>query len=120
MSTDETEEQLTGMLAACDEALAAGAVPGSLDQPGVTPEQEARLRRGLECMRLLRRVLPPESASPAPPPQPLPETLGRFQIRCELGRGGFGVVFLAHDPHLGRDVALKVPRADVLFDPGLR
>ena len=32
---------------------------------------------------------------------------GRYQIKRELGRGGFGIVFLAHDPQLRRDVAIK-------------
>ena len=38
-----------------------------------------------------------------------PEALGqfgRFIIHQELGRGGFGMVFLAEDPHLMRLVAL--------------
>ena len=43
----------------------------------------------------------------------LPEHLGRFRIISELGRGGFGVVFLAEDPKLGRKLALKVPRVEV-------
>jgi WD40 repeat protein len=40
------------------------------------------------------------------------EQLGRFTIRAELGRGGFGIVYLAFDTRLGREVALKVPRPD--------
>jgi serine/threonine protein kinase len=35
-------------------------------------------------------------------------TLGRFQVRERLGDGGFGLVFLAFDPRLDRDVAIKV------------
>jgi tetratricopeptide (TPR) repeat protein len=34
--------------------------------------------------------------------------IGRFVIASEIGRGGFGVVYEAHDPELGRSVALKV------------
>ena len=45
---------------------------------------------------------------------PLPERIGRFPIRRRLGRGGFGVVYLAHDPGLDRLVALKVPRGELL------
>ena len=40
------------------------------------------------------------------------ETLGRYEIRGELGRGGMGVVLRAYDPTLDREVAIKSVRLD--------
>jgi tetratricopeptide (TPR) repeat protein len=49
-----------------------------------------------------------------------PTQFGRFEVRRELGRGAFGVVYLAYDPRLRRDVALKLPRAEAFMTPELR
>jgi serine/threonine protein kinase/formylglycine-generating enzyme required for sulfatase activity/tetratricopeptide (TPR) repeat protein len=45
-----------------------------------------------------------------------PTKLGRYLIKRPLGQGGFGVVYLAHDPQLDRPVALKVPRRSQFQD----
>lgn len=40
------------------------------------------------------------------------EKIGRYQLIEPLGKGGFGFVYLAFDPELSRNVAIKVPRWD--------
>ena len=45
-----------------------------------------------------------------------PSTIGRFQVRSEIGRGSNGVVYAAHDPILNREVAIKaIPLSDDVF-----
>jgi serine/threonine protein kinase/Tol biopolymer transport system component len=43
--------------------------------------------------------------------------LGDYEIRSSLGAGGMGEVYRAHDPRLGRDVAIKVLPEFVSSDP---
>ena len=43
--------------------------------------------------------------------------LGKFEVIEELGKGGFGIVYLALDKVLDRQVALKILHPQLLINP---
>src|SRR6516225_3399444 len=47
----------------------------------------------------------------------LPERIGRYRIERVLGKGGFGLVYLAQDDQLSRKVAIKVPHRKLVDRP---
>ena len=44
------------------------------------------------------------------------QTIGKYDVIREVGRGSMGVVYLGHDPFTGREVALKIALQDSLED----
>ncbi len=50
----------------------------------------------------------------------LPERIGRYRILRKLGQGGMGVVYLAHDERLERDLAVKTLSAATSDDSARR
>jgi serine/threonine-protein kinase len=53
-------------------------------------------------------------------PAPGTKIAGVFTVERVLGQGGMGIVLLAHDEVLDRDVAIKFVRKDLLHEPELR
>lgn len=45
---------------------------------------------------------------------PLPSHIGRYRVERLLGQGAMGMIYLAHDPVIGRKVAIKLVRTDLL------
>lgn len=127
MRTDEDpEEDLTSLVIAGDEAMAAGRAPPAA---AASPQVQPRLDRAMAALQTLHAVRPrgrnkaepsTEASTHSPLSRAGPDRIGRFEVYHELGRGGFGVVFLAYDPHLHREVALKVPSLEVLTNEDLR
>ena len=66
---------------------------------------------------------PPARPNTTPPPaETMPPGLADhpdYEIRSELGRGGMGVVYLAHNRLLGRDEVLKVMSRDIMERSGV-
>jgi len=50
-------------------------------------------------------------------PAELPKRIGRYRIEKVLGKGGFGLVYLAHDEQLDRPVAIKALHAKLIARP---
>lgn len=48
------------------------------------------------------------------------QTIGRYQILSEIGRGGMSTVYKALDPNTGREVAIKILPQALLDNPTLR
>lgn len=87
-------------LASLDDALRGG-------RPTVSAPGLARERHILE---LLNEAFPASSGRESSTAQTSPKQIGRFVIISRLGEGAFGTVYRAFDPHLGREVALKVAK----------
>jgi serine/threonine protein kinase/formylglycine-generating enzyme required for sulfatase activity len=81
------------------------------------PESAARVREGVARLRRLGLATadPDVVARDA-----IPERLGDFRLLRRVGAGGMGVVYLAEQQTLQRQVALKLIRPEFLYFPGAR
>jgi serine/threonine protein kinase len=105
---------LTAVSAACPRCSAA--------MPGPTATQS--LPVGLPVPMVARSTprpsagtTDPQQASHASRESELPARIGRFVVRRWVGEGSFAEVYLAYDPQLDREVALKVAKPGTLGTP---
>jgi tetratricopeptide (TPR) repeat protein len=93
---------------------------GALDT-GAANDVDRRRYRNLRLVarvaELHRTIVPDDSApaaqagvSPAVEPTPVPTAWGHLEVRKRIAGGSYGDVYLARDPQLNRDVALKLLR----------
>jgi serine/threonine-protein kinase len=62
---------------------------------------------------------PESKPAPGPTIKELSGRIGRYDILRPIGRGAMGMVYLAHDTILERDIALKVMVSQIADDPEL-
>lgn len=77
---------------------AGGQAPSGVDAPTVT----------LDSRGMARATAVSQARSRKRPADPLPERIGNYAVERELGRGGMGVVYLARQGGVDRQVALKM------------
>src|SRR5215468_7348956 len=98
----DREDQFEKWLIAYSEA-GSGASAATPPPEPVDPELGPRVAGAKAVLSLLDHVHRKEPAVSLWPGG----RIDRFEVKGELGRGGFGMVLRAFDPRLGRDVALK-------------
>ncbi len=111
---DASESPPSGWIEALHEAIASNS-EADFHHPQADALPRDQVDKMRDCLWLLEHARRGQQDGDG-----APRCIGRFEIVREVGRGGFGIVFLAIDPRMGRRVALKVPRPEVLMGAAAR
>ena len=88
----------------------------SRTDPGLSDELRSLIDAHERAGNFLGLVGAPP-ATPAPTSTPVSPVEGTYTLLREIGRGGMGRVYLAHDARLNRHVALKLLPGELRTDP---
>src|SRR5258708_4576689 len=93
------------------------APPAAAPTPASPPPMPPSTFPGQDAATM--RLMPVFSETPTAPPSGAPgeRRIGKYIIKRELGRGGMGTVYLAEQPGLGREVAIKELVPSAAADP---
>ena len=106
----DPDAQLADLLESLLERSAAGEPIDIEHEARNVPELAEELRQLWAMVHVAAEfsTLAGDDLEPPAPLQAMPESIGEYQLLEELGRGGMGVVYRAHQASLDRDVAVKM------------
>ncbi|MCC7170901.1 MAG: tetratricopeptide repeat protein [Planctomycetes bacterium] len=116
-SRSASRDQLSELVVRCLERMEKEGTKAIESLCNEYPEHSEALRAQLENLARMGLLDDPEAE---PQDGELPERLGEFKLLRRLGGGGMGVVYLAEQESLKRQVALKLIRPEHLYFPKAR
>jgi len=88
--------------------------PGAASSDPASPRTPPAPPADPYAVEATMRLIPIPHIAPVSPPE---RRIGKYIVKRELGRGGMGAVYLAEQPGLGREVAIKELIQSAIADP---